>query len=1198
MGAKLLDSARSDSHADFALLLLNNLPNTAAFADVQPGGFGRAFMGYTTGPGTSEWLRVSHPQARPQSCIGPPVAGREVGELVLLVGIDLLRHQALRRPAVRRSYYSHVKQGATVGGSSGSAAVTPDGRIVGQLYGTCRTDDVDGSMKRVLPRIAPWITPPADCRPVTVQPNPLEPGRGTTTIQTPPNCGTLYRVGTNVRVLASPAPGYGFQLWSAGTVDAFARETHIVVPSNASPNVIAYFHVPPPPANDTCVAATQITVAPFDDERNTYGATTTGADPTPSCNDSRERNVSYRYNAPANNTVRITTAGSNYNTVTSVYAGNTCPVGAQAVACRQDFVNEQQELSFQAIAGTTYYIQVASANSLGGELHFRLEGLVANIPPVVTDGTLTGISGPVTATLDGSDRDNDPLLFSIISQPTKGIVSLVQPVAGYFTYVPQPGAVGLDTFTFRASDGKANSNTGTMTIGLTSEAAGSGATFTVNRTEDEMDVAVGNGVCLTASGGCSLRAAVLESHYATVPVTIVLPVSAQPYRLTRHGDPDINEYEHGDLDFVTQVSIVGAGAGASVIKQEDVERVIEVHATARVTISGVTIRGGNTIWKGAGIHNYGTLTLVRSLVTGNSTVHEGGGLNATGATLIIESTIADNVGDGGDGSGSGGGGIRNDGAMAIVNSTISGNRSDGPGGGIRNYGRLSIANSTIANNITRAGARGIDTWSEQSPALLLQNAINIDGCWYMKVRRYRAATTSTRATRARSAPPATARRIPRSAALVTLPSGLKLYELQAGSAAIDCGNPAGCARDGGELLMKDHGGRSRHIDGDGDGVGALRHWRRGSECGLRRSRLPPTPTAMACPTSGKRASSCGGVERHRRLRRSRRRWQDEPAGVQRRTHPRGFVTRYLAEGATGRILRHALALLNAAPTPGDRAAAVPHDRRRRVDSTSRRTIAPRPRDTIDRDERRRPRDAAILDDRSNRTRRSSVDRTMSVGRAADTAATPRRRSRRRRRSGISRKERRPADSSCSTCCRIRTRRGRAGDGAIPAAARPAADRADVCRCRRTSRHDRLTSTTRSPRRCASTDVSAVISTNAPIIVERAMYSNRPGRRSRAGHESAGVTAPALEWFLAEGATGPFFDLFMLIANPNRRPREVTRGLPAARAAARCTKTYTVPANEPLHDLGGRRGDPGRIRAAAARRTSPCRRRSRRPTACR
>jgi matrixin/thrombospondin type 3 repeat protein len=67
---------------------------------------------------------------------------------------------------------------------------------------------------------------------------------------------------------------------------------------------------------------------------------------------------------------------------------------------------------------------------------------------------------------------------------------------------------------------------------------------------------------------------------------------------------------------------------------------------------------------------------------------------------------------------------------------------------------------------------------------------------------------------------------------------------------------------------------------------------------------------------------------------------------------------------------------------------------------------------------------------------------------------------------------------------------------------------------------------------ANTDVSGVVTATQPIIVERAMYLNRPGVPFVAGHGSAGVTAPATSWFLAEGATGGFFDLFLLIANPS------------------------------------------------------------------
>jgi hypothetical protein len=64
-----------------------------------------------------------------------------------------------------------------------------------------------------------------------------------------------------------------------------------------------------------------------------------------------------------------------------------------------------------------------------------------------------------------------------------------------------------------------------------------------------------------------------------------------------------------------------------------------------------------------------------------------------------------------------------------------------------------------------------------------------------------------------------------------------------------------------------------------------------------------------------------------------------------------------------------------------------------------------------------------------------------------------------------------------------------------------------------------------------TDVAGEITAAAPIVVERAMYRSAPDEPLRLGHASMGVPAAATEWFLAEGATGSFFDLFVLIANP-------------------------------------------------------------------
>jgi hypothetical protein len=93
----------------------------------------------------------------------------------------------------------------------------------------------------------------------------------------------------------------------------------------------------------------------------------------------------------------------------------------------------------------------------------------------------------------------------------------------------------------------------------------------------------------------------------------------------------------------------------------------------------------------------------------------------------------------------------------------------------------------------------------------------------------------------------------------------------------------------------------------------------------------------------------------------------------------------------------------------------------------------------------------------------------------------------------------------------------------------------------------------------ATDVSAVITAPDPIIVERAMYATRAGQSFAAGHNSAAVTAPALQWFLAEGATGAFFDLFVLIANPNPEPARLTVDYLLPNGTA-LSKEYVVAAN--------------------------------------
>jgi hypothetical protein len=73
---------------------------------------------------------------------------------------------------------------------------------------------------------------------------------------------------------------------------------------------------------------------------------------------------------------------------------------------------------------------------------------------------------------------------------------------------------------------------------------------------------------------------------------------------------------------------------------------------------------------------------------------------------------------------------------------------------------------------------------------------------------------------------------------------------------------------------------------------------------------------------------------------------------------------------------------------------------------------------------------------------------------------------------------------------------------------------------------------------AATDVSAVITSSQDVAVERAMYFDDAAVPFVAGHAASAVVAPASEWFLAEGATGPFFDEFILLANPSTAAAQV------------------------------------------------------------
>ncbi|MHB8780521.1 MAG: DUF5719 family protein [Candidatus Geothermincolia bacterium] len=70
------------------------------------------------------------------------------------------------------------------------------------------------------------------------------------------------------------------------------------------------------------------------------------------------------------------------------------------------------------------------------------------------------------------------------------------------------------------------------------------------------------------------------------------------------------------------------------------------------------------------------------------------------------------------------------------------------------------------------------------------------------------------------------------------------------------------------------------------------------------------------------------------------------------------------------------------------------------------------------------------------------------------------------------------------------------------------------------------------------EVSALVSSDQPVVAERAMYFNYQGTMS-GGSVAEGVPAPSDSWYFAEGYTAGGFDTWLLLFNPDGDPTNAT-----------------------------------------------------------
>jgi hypothetical protein len=283
------------------------------------------------------------------------------------------------------------------------------------------------------------------------------------------------------------------------------------------------------------------------------------------------------------------------------------------------------------------------------------------------------------------------------------------------------------------------------------------------------------------------------------------------------------------LGISISLNVIGSGSSTTIIDGGRVNRVLTIAGSSQfnphVNISNLTIRNG-CCNSGAGIANYGTLTLNKSTVSGNVAFPAqrwpgyGGGIYNSGRLTINDSTITGNRAWCGGYCSGYGGGIYNALIVAnltINNSTVTGNTAGGGlgggrGGGIYNYGGgVTTDNSTVTGNTSSYRGIGDNIYNYNGGTVALQNSIVANGtngncAGIMTSKGYNLSSDNTCNF---SGPGDLNSRDPLLGPLQNNGGPTQTMALLPGSPAIDGGNPSGCTDGQGHLLTTDQRGMPR-----------------------------------------------------------------------------------------------------------------------------------------------------------------------------------------------------------------------------------------------------------------------------------------------------------------------------------------------------------------------------------------------------
>lgn len=91
-----------------------------------------------------------------------------------------------------------------------------------------------------------------------------------------------------------------------------------------------------------------------------------------------------------------------------------------------------------------------------------------SVPSAVSGAVQTNEDVAASGTLNAHDANGDALTYIVVSQGSKGTVTITDSSTGAYTYTPNANQFGSDNFTFKVNDGTWDSNTATMAVTIIS----------------------------------------------------------------------------------------------------------------------------------------------------------------------------------------------------------------------------------------------------------------------------------------------------------------------------------------------------------------------------------------------------------------------------------------------------------------------------------------------------------------------------------------------------------------------------------------------------------------------------------------------------------------------------------------------------------------------------------------------------------